>query len=115
MFIDNARKGTTDSRGAIVLDIPRGKTYLVKVQAPGYQDYSEMRFIGPNEAMITVAIAMAPYQAFVLVSSETGAPVANASVYIDGLLKGSTTSSGDTPLSIFWKGRISSKSAARDI
>jgi hypothetical protein len=104
VFIDNVRKGTTDSRGAFILDIPRGKTYLVKIQAPGYQDYSEMRFIGPNEAMITVAVAQAPHQAFVLVSGETGAPVANASVYIDGILKGSTNQFGRYTLSNLLEG-----------
>lgn len=54
--LNGERVGVTDSRGALILAVPRNVLYAVEVKKEGYQDYLEYRTIGEGEAVISVAM-----------------------------------------------------------
>jgi len=90
VYIDSQLKGTTDSRGFLVLQIERDKPYVIEVKKDGYESYLERRTIGPDEALMAVQISKVPVGAFVSVYDESRAPVEGAAVYLDNAVSGYT-------------------------
>jgi hypothetical protein len=92
--IDTAILGKTDSRGILVASIVRGKTYSIDVRKTGYQTFTETRMIGDTDALESILISKAPVGAFIYVTDENRVPLADADIYINGTLSGSTTQYG---------------------
>ena len=84
VFVDGVSKGITDSKGAITLELPRGKIYNIKVIKEGYADYSDKVIIREEDALITVPIEKAHYKAFVMVYDQENHPVEGVKVQVNG-------------------------------
>jgi hypothetical protein len=84
VFVDGVSKGITDSKGAITLELPRGKIYNIKVIKEGYADYSDKVIIREEDALITVPIDKAHYKAFVMVYDQEKHPVEGVKVQVNG-------------------------------
>jgi hypothetical protein len=94
IYIDGNLKGSTDQRGVLTFDITRDKVYNIKVKKAGYEDYLIKALISQNEAVYTVTLGKAAYQAFVSVYNPDHTPVPGAQVIINGTLVGSTNQYG---------------------
>jgi len=94
VFIDGVSDGKTDGKGTLSLELPRNKVYNIKITKPGFTDYVEKRMISDTEAVVTASLAVAPYQASIFVVDETKAPVAGATIIIDGKTLGNTSDFG---------------------
>jgi hypothetical protein len=84
VFVDGVSKGITDSKGAITLELPRGKIYNIEVIKEGYADYSDKVIIREEDALITVPIEKAHYKAFVMVYDQENHPVEGVKVQVNG-------------------------------
>ena len=94
IYIDGNLKGSTDKRGILTFDITRDKVYNIKVKKAGYEDYLIKALIGQNEAIYTVTLGKASYQAFVSVYNPDHTPVPGAQIMINGTVVGSTNQYG---------------------
>jgi hypothetical protein len=84
VFVDGVSKGITDSKGAITLELPRGKIYNVRVIKEGYQEYSDKEIIREEDALITIPIEKAHYKTFVMVYDQENHPVAGVTIQVNG-------------------------------
>lgn len=97
--IDSVLVGKTDSRGVLIAPITRGKLYTIDVTKTGYQGTSLTKTISDTEAMYTVSLAKVPLGAFIFVTDENHVPLANADLYINGTIAGSSNPYGRATLS----------------
>ncbi|MBP1928547.1 hypothetical protein J2741_001094 [Methanolinea mesophila] len=84
VFVDGVSKGITDSKGAITLDLPRGKIYNIRVTREGYEEYSDKEIIREEDALITIPIDKARYKTFVMVYDQENHPVAGVTIQVNG-------------------------------
>jgi hypothetical protein len=98
LFFDNILSGTSDTRGAVAIDLPRGKVYTIKVKKDGYLDHTEKRIIGEDEALVTLSMERVPYTVILSVFDDENRPVADAAVTVDGSPAGVTNTFGSVKL-----------------
>ena len=84
VMVDGVSKGITDSKGAITLDLPRGKIYTIKVTKEGYEEYSDKAIIREEDALITIPIEKARYKTFIMVYDQENHPVEGVSIQVNG-------------------------------
>jgi len=84
VFVDGISKGITDSKGAITLELPRGKIYTIKVKKEGYADYSDKVIISEEDALITIPVEKAHYKTFVMVYDQENHPVEGVTIVVNG-------------------------------
>jgi len=84
VFVDGMSKGITDSKGAITLELPRGKIYNIKVTKEGYADYSDKVIIREEDALITLPVEKAHYKTFVMVYDQENHPVEGVTISVNG-------------------------------
>lgn len=94
VLVDGVDRGATDPKGIVTLALPREKIYTILVRAEGYEEYNEKQIVGNNQAFITVALKKSPYSIFISVYNEEKIPVENASILINGVVKGKTNTFG---------------------
>ena len=99
VFVDGVSKGITDSKGAITLELPRGKIYNIEVTKEGYADYSDKVIIREEDALITVPIEKAHYKAFVMVYDQENHPVGGVKVQVNGSGSAMTDTYGKVAIS----------------
>ncbi len=99
VFVDGVSKGITDSKGAITLELPRGKIYTIKVIKEGYADYSNKEIIREEDALITVPIEKAHYKAFVMVYDQENHPVEGVKIQVNGSGSATTDAYGKVAIS----------------
>jgi hypothetical protein len=94
IFFDGISIGKSDSRGAIAIDLPRDKVYMIKVRKEGYLDYNEKRIIGQDEAIVSILLEKVPYTIIVSVFNQDNSPISDAPVMIAGAIAGRTNQYG---------------------
>jgi Carboxypeptidase regulatory-like domain len=94
VYLNSALKGTTDTRGILVLPLERDSSYVIEVKKTGYQSFIERRTISGEEALVAIQLANVPLGAFVSVFDENKNPVNDAAVYLDTSLAGHTDQYG---------------------
>lgn len=87
-------KGTTGSEGTVATTLDTGESYLVKVTADGYQDYSQEMYIGENAVLTTINLVRSTSSVFLSVFDASKSPVSGATVTLDGDEVGQTDSYG---------------------
>ncbi len=94
VLVDGVDRGMTDYKGIVALALPREKVYTILVRAEGYEEYNEKQIVGKNQAFITVALKKSPYPIFLSVYDEEKNPIENASILVNGVVKGTTNKFG---------------------
>jgi hypothetical protein len=94
VYLNSALKGTTDTRGILVLPLERDSSYVIEVKKAGYQSFMERRTISGEEALVAIQLAKVPLGAFVSVFDENKNPVKDAAVSLDTVLAGHTDQYG---------------------
>jgi protocatechuate 3,4-dioxygenase beta subunit len=94
VYLNSALKGTTDTRGILVLPLERESSYVIEVKKAGYQSFMERRTISGEEALVAIQLAKVPLGAFVSVFDENKNPVKDAAVSLDTVLAGHTDQYG---------------------
>lgn len=94
ILVDTTNAGSTDARGTLTTDLSRGKIYVFRVTAPGYENVMERRLVGEEESLIDISLTRSPYQVFISVYDESRSPVDGANIQIDGKDVGKTNSYG---------------------
>lgn len=92
-------KGTTGSEGTVATTLDTGESYLVKVTADGYQDYSQEIYVGENAVLTTINLVRSTSSVFLSVFDASKNPVSGATVTLDGAEAGQTDSYGRFTLS----------------
>lgn len=98
VLVDGVDRGSTDQKGAVTLNLPRGKVYSFQAQLEGYEDYRERLIVDKDQALVVIALHKSPYSVFVSVYSEEKTPVEGAHVLVDGQSRGSTNRYGRVQL-----------------
>jgi hypothetical protein len=94
VYLNSVLKGTTDTRGILVLPLERDSSYVIEVKKSGYQSFMERRTISGEEALVAIQLAKVPLGAFVSVFDENKNPVKDAAVSLDTVLAGHTDQYG---------------------
>lgn len=99
VFVDGARKGTTDADGNLPLNLQRERRYTLKVTSPDYQAYHEDRYLEREDALITVDLSRSAYPISLTAFDDAMKPIEEAEVYFNGTLMGKTNQYGRFMLS----------------
>lgn len=94
VFIGGQSAGVTGGNGVIFTRLERDKQVQVQVEAAGYRDLTVTRYIGADDIILDLSISLATYPVSLVALDPEGVPVAGAAVFLDGVQKGETDSSG---------------------
>lgn len=98
ILVDGEARGITDQKGAVTLNLPRGKVYSFQAKLEGYEDYRERIIVDQDQALVVLTLKKSPYSVFVSVYSEEKTPVEGALVLLDGQSRGTTNKYGRVQL-----------------
>ena len=104
ILVDGIDRGSTDQKGAVTLNLPRGKVYSFQAHLEGYEDYRERLIVDKDQALVVIALHKSPYSLFVSVYSEEKTPVEGALVLVDGQTRGTTNRYGRVQLADLTRG-----------
>ncbi len=99
VYIDSASAGVTDADGRLQIHLERAQKYSLKVTAADYQTYQESRYFETDDVFLQVPLSKSAYQVSITAFNETTNPIAEAEVYLNGTLMGTTNQYGRLALS----------------
>jgi len=94
VHINSVLEGKTDDRGIFIVPLIRGKEYTFEIAKEGYTTSTQSRMISESDAVDNVILSKSALGAFVYVFDELNAPIANADIYINGTLSGTSNQYG---------------------
>ena len=98
IFLNDKPAGTTDSRGVLILQVRRDVPYTIKATKYGFQEFTESKTFGENEAVHRIVMTKMSGNSSVSVYDQSRNPVEGAEVYLDGAFTGYSDMQGNVSL-----------------
>lgn len=98
LSIDGVQKGTTDAYGRIGITTLAAGSYLLEVQAAGYESWKERRNISGHSEEIVINLLFASVNVTIRVQDGEGRPIEGANLLIDGVTTRMTDTLGEVTL-----------------